>query len=99
MEYSTQYAREGATGEGSARIQHQFKVDPNKVRGLDPGKAYLISRGRAMKIQMPRAPAFRAPLPAAAPQGKMVAESVPLRRGSSEEAIEASVLEIRRRQS
>ena len=37
MEYSTHYAEEGATGEGSARIQHQFKVDPNKVRALAPG--------------------------------------------------------------
>ena len=63
MEYSTQFAREGATGAGSARSQHQFKVDPNKVRGLDPGKAFLISRGRAMKIEVPRAPTVRAPLP------------------------------------
>jgi hypothetical protein len=36
MEYSIHYATEGATGEGSARIQHQFKVDPNKVRGSHP---------------------------------------------------------------
>ncbi len=56
MEYSTQFASDGATGAGSARAQHQFKVDPNKVRGLDPGMAFLISRGRAMKIQVPRAP-------------------------------------------
>jgi hypothetical protein len=63
MEYSTQFAREGATGAGSARSQHQFKVDPNKVRALEPGKAFLISRGRAMKIEVPRAPTVRAPLP------------------------------------
>jgi len=63
MEYSTQFAAEGATGAGSARSQHQFKVDPNKVRGLDPGTAFLISRGRAMKIQVPRAPTVREPLP------------------------------------
>ena len=37
MEYSTHYATEGATGDGSARIQHQFKIDPNKVRALPPG--------------------------------------------------------------
>ena len=36
MEYSTQYASEGATGDGSARMQHQFKIDPNKVRALHP---------------------------------------------------------------
>ena len=64
MEYSTHYASEGATGQGSARIQHQFKVDPNKVRALPPGAAYVISRGRAMKIQVLRAPDLRGTLPA-----------------------------------
>ena len=65
MEYSTQFAVEGATGAGSARSQHQFKVDPNKVRALEPGMAFLISRGRAMKIKIPRAPTVHAPLPEA----------------------------------
>jgi hypothetical protein len=70
MEYSTHYVREGATGEGSARIQHQFKVDPNRVRALSPGAAYVISRGRAMKIQMTRAPEQRTALPKHSPAGK-----------------------------
>jgi conjugal transfer pilus assembly protein TraD len=65
MEYSHHYAEEGATGEGSARIQHQFKVDPNKVRALPPGAAYIISRGRAMKVQMLQAPDIRTALPLA----------------------------------
>ncbi len=63
VEYSTHYATEGATGEGSARIQHQFKVDPNEVRGLAAGQAYVISRGRAMKSQVLQAPAFSGALP------------------------------------
>jgi conjugal transfer pilus assembly protein TraD len=63
VEYSTHYATEGATGEGSARIQHQFKIDPNKVRALPPGQAYVISRGRAMKIQMLLAPDLPGALP------------------------------------
>jgi hypothetical protein len=63
MEYSTHYATEGATGEGSARLQHQFKIDPNKVRALEPGQAYAIGRGRAMKIAVLRAPDQRGPLP------------------------------------
>jgi hypothetical protein len=67
MEYSSHYAPEGATGEGSARIQHQFKVDPNKVRTLPPGAAYVISRGRAMKIQMLQAPGIVTPLPRVVP--------------------------------
>jgi hypothetical protein len=77
MEYSTQFAREGATGAGSARSQHQFKVDPNKVRGLNPGKAFLISRGRAMKIEVPRAPTVRAPLPETDPVASNLSEGVP----------------------
>jgi hypothetical protein len=63
MEYSSHYATEGATGEGSARIQHQFKVDPNKVRALPPGAAYVISRGRAMKVQILQASDMRGSLP------------------------------------
>jgi conjugal transfer pilus assembly protein TraD len=63
MEYSSHYATEGATGEGSARIQHQFKIDPNKVRALPPGAAYVISRGRAMKVAVLQAPAVSGALP------------------------------------
>jgi len=63
MEYSSHYASEGATGEGSARIQHQFKVDPNKVRALPPGQAYVISRGRAMKVHVLQAPDMAGSLP------------------------------------
>jgi hypothetical protein len=66
MEYSTQYAEQGPTGQGSARVQHQFKVDPNRVRALEPGAAYVISRGRAMKVAVLRAPDVSAPLPARA---------------------------------
>jgi conjugal transfer pilus assembly protein TraD len=64
VEYSTHYASEGATGEGSARIQHQYKIDPNRVRALPAGHAYVISRGKAMKVAVLQAPAARAPLPA-----------------------------------
>jgi hypothetical protein len=46
-------------------MQHQFKVDPNKVRALPAGVAYLISRGRAMRVSVLRAPDVRTPLPAA----------------------------------
>lgn len=62
-EYSTHYAPGGSTGEGSARLQHSFKIDPNKVRELAPGAAYVISKGRAMKVRMLRAPELRRELP------------------------------------
>jgi hypothetical protein len=85
MEYSTQYATEGATGNGSARIQHQFKIEPNKVRALEPGNAFLISRGKAMKIAVMQAPEMRAVLPQPAeahqPDG---AEAVPVEGSVSE---------------
>jgi hypothetical protein len=62
-EYSMHYDEEGANGEGSVRIQHQFKVEPNTVRSLEPGEAYLISRGRAMRAQILTAPKLTRPLP------------------------------------
>ena len=57
------YDEEGANGEGSVRIQHQFKVEPNVVRSLEPGEAYLISRGRAMRAQILTAPKLTCLLP------------------------------------
>ena len=62
-EYSMHYDQEGSNGEGSVRIQHQFKVEPNVVRSLKPGEAYLISRGRAMRATILTAPELHAPLP------------------------------------
>ncbi|HEV7938245.1 MAG TPA: hypothetical protein VGP18_09515, partial [Solirubrobacteraceae bacterium] len=66
-EYSMHYDEEGANGEGSVRIQHQFKVEPNTVRSLEPGEAYLISRGRAMRAQILTAPKLTHPLPEPVP--------------------------------
>jgi hypothetical protein len=67
VEYSTHYGMEGATGEGSARLQHEYKVDPNHVRSLPPGVAFIISRGRAMKAHIEQAPQLTTPLPEPAP--------------------------------
>jgi hypothetical protein len=63
VEYSTHYGMDGATGEGSARLQHEFKVDPNHVRALPAGVAFIISRGRAMKAHIEQAPNLTTPLP------------------------------------
>jgi Helicase HerA-like C-terminal/Type IV secretion-system coupling protein DNA-binding domain len=65
VEYSTHYAEEGLKRQGSARVQHQYKVDPNHVRSLPVGWAYVISRGRAMKVHVLAAPDVRAELPKA----------------------------------
>jgi energy-coupling factor transporter ATP-binding protein EcfA2 len=62
-EYSMHYDEGGASGEGSIRVQHQYKVDPNTARALRPGEAYIISRGRAMRAQVLTAPECSRPLP------------------------------------
>jgi Helicase HerA, central domain len=85
MEYSSHYAQEGATGQGSARVQHQFKIEPNRVRALEPGVAYVISRGRAMKIAVLRAPDLRGALPPINSRGGD--HGVPLDISLSDEAV------------
>jgi conjugal transfer pilus assembly protein TraD len=71
--YSARLTRGRATGEGSMQQRDRYKVDPNKVRSLPAGEAYVISRGRAMKAQILRAPQLKSSLPepkaAAAPSG------------------------------
>ena len=62
-ELSTRLAEDGLTRDRTVRIEQRATIDPNKVRCLPPGAAYLISRGRAMKIQVPRAPSISVPLP------------------------------------
>jgi hypothetical protein len=62
-ELTTRLAEDGLTRERSVRMEQQLTIDPNKVRSLDPGKAYLICHCKAMKIQIPRAPALRTTLP------------------------------------
>jgi hypothetical protein len=76
-ELTTRLAEDGLTREQSVRMEHQLAIDPNKVRGLDPGMAYLISHGRAMKIQIPRAPALSIPLPEPRDPRKNALQSVP----------------------
>jgi hypothetical protein len=52
-----------ATGVGSGRSQHVFKVDPNAVRRLGPGEAFVIRHGRGARVQIAQAP----PVPALPP--------------------------------
>ena len=65
VESSLQHDEGQATGLGSARTQHAFKVDPNEVRALQPGMCFVIGSGRAAKVAIARAPAVAdAALPA-----------------------------------
>ena len=44
------------TGLGSARVEHQYRVDPNEVRRLQVGQCFAIGSGLAMKLQIAPAP-------------------------------------------
>ena len=61
--YSTRYTREGSTGEGSMQRREEGKVDPNRVRSLPAGEAFVISHGQAMHALILRAPQLRGALP------------------------------------
>ncbi len=62
--YSARYTREGSTGEGSMQRGEKAKVDPNSVRGLPAGEAFVINRGKAMRTRILQAPALSKALPA-----------------------------------
>jgi hypothetical protein len=68
LDYSAQFEQEGATGAGSARLQHHYKIDPNHVRCLPVGEAFVIARGKAMRIRVTQAPDLRMALPQTTPE-------------------------------
>ncbi len=72
-ELTTRLAEDGLTRERSVRMEHQLAIDP--------GMAYLISHGRAMKIQIPRAPNLRVPLPEPGPAEQHALQDVPSKKG------------------
>jgi hypothetical protein len=57
VEASWQHEHGAATGAGSGRIQHVFNVHPNDVRALRPGECFVIREGKAVRVQVARAPA------------------------------------------
>jgi Cdc6-like AAA superfamily ATPase len=44
------------TGLGSARVEHEYRVDPNEVRRLEPGQCFAVGSGRAAKLQIAPTP-------------------------------------------
>jgi hypothetical protein len=76
-EYSMRYDRQGTDGEGSVRLRDRLKVEPNLLRALEPGQAYLISHGRAMRAQILTAPVLSRPLPASSPAASARAAGAP----------------------
>jgi hypothetical protein len=54
-ERSHQLDHLGATGLGSLRIQEAYRIDPNDLRNLPPGVAWITTAGRAAKVAVARA--------------------------------------------
>ena len=54
LESSIQHDEGEATGQGSARIQHAFKVDMNEVAKMSAGEAFLIRNRYACKLKVER---------------------------------------------
>jgi len=52
LENSIQFQEGEVTGRGSARIQHQFAIDPNEVAKLKPGEAFIIRQRHHAKIKV-----------------------------------------------
>jgi hypothetical protein len=53
-ERSHQLDAGGATGMGSLRLQDTYRIDPNDLRSLPPGVAYVVTGGRAAKVAVSR---------------------------------------------
>jgi hypothetical protein len=53
-ERSHQLGHAGPTGAGSLRIQDAYRVDPNDVRSLPAGVAFVVSGGRAANVVVAR---------------------------------------------
>jgi hypothetical protein len=59
-ERSHQLDPTGPTGQGSLRIQDTYRIDPNDLRSLPAGVAWIVTGGRAAKVAVARG--GRAPL-------------------------------------
>lgn len=68
MELTHRYEDGVYARQGHARQERRLKVDPDDIRGLSSGQAWVIRRGRAAKVAIERAPSgLSASLPPAAP--------------------------------
>jgi hypothetical protein len=76
VEASWQHDRGAATGMGTGRVQHVFNVHPNDVRGLAPGECFVIRSGKAVRLQVARAPQVEGPVIDAEYPTEASAESV-----------------------
>jgi hypothetical protein len=64
VELTHRFERGARREEGSARLEDRPRVDPDRIRDLPVGSAWLIRRGRAARVGVQRAPALKSvPLP------------------------------------
>jgi hypothetical protein len=80
IQSSLQHEDGWATGVGSGRSQHVFRVDPNEVRRLGQGECFVIRKGLAERVQIaqvPNGPKFK-PLPEPDLSPPPAAESEPI---------------------
>jgi len=68
-ERSHQLDATGATAMGSLRLQDTYRVDPNDLRSLPAGVAYVVTGGRAAKVAISRGGQAPRGLPPARPKG------------------------------
>ncbi len=60
-EWSLQHERGISTDVGSTRSQHQMRIDPNEVRRLSPGLAFVIGNGKGEKLHIASPPRSEPP--------------------------------------
>jgi hypothetical protein len=85
----------GPTGQGSLRIQDTYRVDPNEVRSLPPGVAWVISGGRAAKVAVAATrPATTGPAPTSPPPTSATVSPIPPA-DSVAEHVEPELVEVR----
>lgn len=56
IESSVQYLEGVGTGLGSSRVQHQFRVQPDTVRSLSEGEAFVIRKNKAARMLVAQVP-------------------------------------------
>jgi hypothetical protein len=56
IEQTWQLEPHGQTGLGSAKMAHKYRVDPDDVRQLPTGEAFVISQGKAARMSVLRTP-------------------------------------------
>jgi hypothetical protein len=56
IESSVQYDEGSATGLGSSRVQHQFRVKPDVARSLSVGEGFIIRKNKAARLLVTQVP-------------------------------------------